>query len=114
MDLDPAVWNRLLAVGSSSKLEKINLASVAGAYGDVLSNWKFLCWAMSSGMQIGIFSSLLRCVSATRYQPNTSTAMPAMLSSNIVAFQPALSVNTPPNAIDSAGATASTIDMVDI
>jgi len=41
-----------------NKLAKINLASVAEAYGDVLRSWKFLCWTMSSGMQIGIFFSL--------------------------------------------------------
>ncbi len=41
-----------------NRLDSINLASVFKAYATVLRNRLFVCWAMSSGMQIGIFFSL--------------------------------------------------------
>jgi DHA1 family bicyclomycin/chloramphenicol resistance-like MFS transporter len=48
----------LAAETNLNKLDKINPGTVAHAYREVLSNNRFLCWALSSGMQIGIFFSL--------------------------------------------------------
>lgn len=41
-----------------SPLDRINIHSVLAAYATVLRNRLFLCWTLSSGMQIGIFFSL--------------------------------------------------------
>lgn len=41
-----------------NRLAKIDLRTVASAYSAVLSNKLFVCWTLSSGMQIGIFFSL--------------------------------------------------------
>ena len=40
------------------RLQRINVGSVLRAYGTVLANKPFLCWALCGGMQIGIFFSL--------------------------------------------------------
>jgi len=50
-----------------NRLDAINLTSVMKAYGMVLRNRLFVCWAMSSGMQIGIFFSL-NALLAYQYQ----------------------------------------------
>ena len=48
----------LAAETNLNKISRINVNSVASAYADVLRNRMFLCLALSSGMQIGIFFSL--------------------------------------------------------
>ena len=49
------------------RLDTINLTSVVKAYRNVLRNRLFVCWAMASGMQIGIFFSL-NALLAYQYQ----------------------------------------------
>ncbi|OED40360.1 hypothetical protein AB833_12205 [Chromatiales bacterium (ex Bugula neritina AB1)] len=43
---------------NTNRLSVINVKSVLQAYSTVLRNRLFLCWAVSSGMQVGIFFSL--------------------------------------------------------
>lgn len=50
-----------------NRLTKINPRSVLAAYATVLKNRLFVCWALSSGMQIGMFFSL-NALLAYQYQ----------------------------------------------
>lgn len=59
-----------LAVETNLKrLATINMGSVASAYREVLRNKLFVCWTVSSGMQIGIFFCLNGLL-AYQYQRN--------------------------------------------
>ncbi len=59
----------VVAETNQNKVQRINPASIATAYGQVLRNPIFVCWTMASGMQIGMFFCLNGFL-AYQYQRN--------------------------------------------